>query len=195
MRRSIPNQHRKSEGSHLPRTVSGLFLVAPVSSDSVQCVDWCRYPSLKESAWGGAYRIARTLFPALVLVLLLAVDTSTQSAKESPSPQVDLERMLKEWQSRLELSAWKIEVHVVPPDSLGTDKDGDVTVADINYDGNTSSAIIRVEQASHEKIEEYLIHELTHLRLACWRPPAQSAAEEGTVDAITHALLCSKNQQ
>jgi hypothetical protein len=100
--------------------------------------------------------------------------------------------MLKEWQSRLGLNAWNIEVHLVSPGSLGSDENGDVTVANIEYDRDTSFATVRVQRALHQETEEGLLHELLHLKLAAWQPPATSFEEEDTVDTLAYALLRSK---
>ena len=131
----------------------------------------------------------RTLFAVLVLSPFLVVSTSTQTPGKNQSTQLGIERMLNEWQSRLNLGTWRIEVHLVPPGSLGTDEDGNVIVADIESDHGTSSATIRVEQGPEEETEECLIHELIHLKLEDWQPPAENIAEEQTVDTIAFALF------
>lgn len=90
-------------------------------------------------------------------------------------------------------TSWRIRVNLVPPGSLGTQENEDVTVGYIEYDRSTSSAIIRLEQVPREQIEQCLLHELTHLRLEAWQPPAESSAEEQTIGTIADALLRSGN--
>jgi hypothetical protein len=123
----------------------------------------------------------------------LVVSTSTQTPGKNP--QLEIQRMLNEWQSRLELTTWRIDVHLVPPGSLGSDENGFVTVADIDSDRSASSATIRVEQSSEEETEESLIHELIHLKLEAWQPPAENCVEEQTVDTIAFALLRSRKDR
>ena len=134
----------------------------------------------------------RTLFTVLVLSPLLVVSTSTQTPVKNLSTQREIERMLHEWQTRLKLTTWKIEVHLVPMGSLGTDENGTITVAEIDSDRSTSSATIRVQQGPEDETEECLIHELMHLKLEAWQPPSDNEAEEETVDTIAFALLRSR---
>lgn len=133
----------------------------------------------------------RTQLAVLVLSLFFVASTSTQTPGKNQSTQLEIEHMLKLWQSRLELITWRIEVHLVPPGSLGTDENGIVTVADIESDHGTFSAVIRVEQGPREETEESLIHELIHLKLEAWQPPSENPAEEETVDTIANALFLS----
>jgi len=133
----------------------------------------------------------RHVLAALALTACLASSISRQSAGSSQVTQGELDHLLDRWQSRLGLSAWTIQARLVPPNSLDSEEDGHVTVADITYDHDDLTAAIRIEQASHEEIEESLLHELVHLQFEAWNPPADPVEEERTVETIALSLLKS----
>jgi hypothetical protein len=135
----------------------------------------------------------RYVLAALVLTACLPSFISPRSTGSSLGTQGELDRSLDRWQSRLGLSAWTIQARLVRPNSLGSDENGDVLVADITYDDDDLTATIHVEQALPEQIEECLLHELVHLELEAWHPPTDPFEEEKTVDTIAQALLRSRN--
>jgi hypothetical protein len=132
---------------------------------------------------------------AVVVSMLLVAPMSTESAGMDSTADLQITKMLERWQSRLELGRWHIAVRIVAPGSLGAGEDGTATLAEIIYDVTKSSAEIRVAKAAPAEIEESLVHELMHLKLAAWQPPARSDDEEQTVDTIAYALLGSKSAE
>lgn len=97
--------------------------------------------------------------------------------------------MLDKWQRQLGLDTWAIQVHLVPPMSLGSEENGDVMVADISYDQEGRTASVRIERGSRDQVEESLLHELIHLRLNAWSPPPDPLDEEQTIETIAQALV------
>jgi hypothetical protein len=130
-----------------------------------------------------------------VVSMLLVAPMSTESAGMDSTADLQIGGMLERWQSRLELGKWNISARIVDPGSLADGEDGIATLADIVYDVSRSSAVIRVARAGRAEIEESLIHELMHLKLAAWQPPATPDDEEQTVDTIAYALLGSKSTE
>jgi len=136
----------------------------------------------------------RLVFTGLALTLCLASSISPQSGGDCQSTQNDLERLLHKWQDRLGLNGWKIEAHLVSQNSLNAEGTGEVLVADVSYDTRAFKAVVRVERGRAADVEESLVHELVHIELDAWSPPADPAQEEDTVEAIAHALLTQKSE-
>jgi len=131
----------------------------------------------------------------LALTACLASSISRQSAGSSLGSQSELDRLLETWQNRLGLSEWTIQARLVLQNSLGSEENGYIKVADISYDHDDLTATIRVGQAPREQIEESLLHELVHLQLEAWQPPSDPVQEEQTVETIANALHRSWNLQ
>ena len=126
---------------------------------------------------------------AFAISILLLTPIATESSGASATGILRVQPILHRWQTRLALGRWQIEARIVHRGSLGTDEDGIPTVANIVYDIGQRSAAICVEEAAYDELEEALIHELIHLKLAIWQAPVSPDDEEETVETIASALL------
>ena len=105
-----------------------------------------------------------------------------------------LQARLPTWQSRLQLSEWKLSVLVSPERDLKPN-----TLGNIHWDAQAKTATIRVlNPAGYQQpcpavikdMENTLVHEMVHLELSSLpRSTASRKDEETAVNRITAALL------
>lgn len=122
---------------------------------------------------------------------------------EQPAPaELTLEQQMQqkcqEWQKRLRLADWDVEVKILPAmDMHDTQLQGSVrwqiTEKTANIRLVTPEDAVKQNPVRPYSIEETLIHELLHLHMAGFEPDASQQAEclamEFAINAIASALL------
>lgn len=159
----------------------------------------------------------RACFGTAALILLLTTGSSVfsqnlaegapPSSRSLPSTTLDREAAARRfvhdkldlWQKRLQLEEWSIQVEIISPSDL---RQG--TLGNVRWDPEKKTARIRVLSVADYQMpvdraladmEDTIVHELIHLRLASvWqhtpnRTEESRAAEEEAVVRIAQTLL------
>ncbi len=141
----------------------------------------------------------------LTFPLLLASAAVCSDASYTPTPESEQERTLTaeafvkeklaQWQPRLRLSDWRIDIRLVRANELKPK-----TVGNIHWDTPRKTATVRVLSHLDYKLSTFpailrdmeftVVHELIHLQLSSLpRSEASRGAEERAVNQLTEALL------
>ena len=120
--------------------------------------------------------------------------TSASAREREATAQKFIERSLRVWQQRLNLTGWDIKVALVRPSALEPK-----TLGNIHWDLNTKSATIDVLSSYDytmptpemlDDMEFTIVHELVHLHLAALPKNSGSArTEEYAVNQLARALI------
>lgn len=93
-----------------------------------------------------------------------------------------LARLCRTWQRRLRLQDWRVDIRFAPADEMG-DEWGHT-----DYDDTAQSASVRLLDQEDAAVEQTLIHELLHLRLAAWDAPYNHPPLETAINLLADSL-------
>ena len=130
-----------------------------------------------------------------VLALAMALSVGGTPMKTAPVvTEAQMQRWLKNWQTRLALEDWTISVYVVRTHDLKPD-----TIGNLRWNSVNKTASIRVMDPLDYDLpatdipadmEYTVVHELVHLQLAMLpKTPGSKETEERAVNRIAEALF------